>query len=88
MVEKFGIIPEDTRSQAAAVQIAALRKMSTAERAEMTFQLSNNLREITEAGIRQRHPDYNREQVTAAVLKMVLDKDTFRKIFPHSRISV
>ena len=76
----------DTDRKSALRQIDTLRRPGIRGRAEMTFQLSNNLRSIVEAGIRQRHPDYSQEEVTRAVLSLVLDRDLFLQVFPNSEI--
>ena len=80
------LLPRDTSRDCAARQLAALKKMDISERAEMTFQLSDNLRSIVVSGIRHRHQDYNQEQVTKALLRLTLDKDLFDKVFPGCEI--
>lgn len=77
----------DTSKDSAERHIQALQRMGLAGRAEMTFQLSDNLRAITEAGIRYRHPDYTDQQVVQAVLSLVLDKKLFEQVFPGCEIS-
>ena len=81
------MLPRDTHDNSAIRQFEVLRKMDTNARAEMTFQLSDNLRSIIEAGIHQRHPDYNPEQIKQAALSLVVDKDTLSKAFPGHEVS-
>jgi hypothetical protein len=81
------MLPHDTQPESAARQFDALKKMDINARAEMTFQLSDNLRSIVEAGIRQRHPDYSPEQITQAVLSLVMDKDIVRQAFGGREVS-
>ena len=57
-------------------------------RARLTFQLCDNLRETTKAGIRHRHPDYTDRQVTQAYLRLILDKELFQQVFPGCEIAV
>ena len=76
----------DTSPEAMAVQVAALQKMGLEGRAEMVFELSDNLRELVEAGIRRRHPDYTPQQVVQSVLRLTLDKELFEQIFPGCRV--
>jgi hypothetical protein len=78
----------DTSKDSALKQTEVLRNMGLSGRAEMTFQLCDNLRQITKAGIRHRHPDYTEQQVTRAYLSLILNKDLFRQIFPSTEISV
>ena len=80
------LLPRDTSPHCAARQLAALKRMDISERAEMTFQLSDNLRSTLESGIRHRHPDYNPEQVTKALLRLTLDRDLFDKVFPGCEV--
>ena len=80
------LLPLDTSRDCVVRQFAVLTKMTISERAEMTFQLSDNLRSTIVSGIRHRHPDYNQEQVTKALLRLTLDSDLFEKVFPGCEI--
>ena len=82
------IKPTDTTIEAARVQFDILRKLDASERANMTFQLSNNLRSITEAGVRSRHPDYDDERVKLAVMRLNLGDDLFGKAFGDVEVEV
>lgn len=77
----------DTLSEAARVQLEILRKMDISERAEMTFELSDNLRLIVEEGIRHRHPDYTDDEVTQAVLSLTVDKEILKEAFGGREVS-
>lgn len=70
------------------MQLAVIRQMGLSGRAQMTFQLCDDLRQITKAGIRHRHPDYTEQQVILAYLRLILDENRFRQIFPGNEISV
>ena len=74
-------IPSDTTADSFARHIEALRKMDISARAQMTFELSDNLRSIVESGIRQRHPDYSAEEVQRAALGLTIDKALFNEAF-------
>ena len=76
----------DTSKEAAFKQFEILRSMGIEGRAAMTFQLSENLHQITKAGIRYRHPNYTEQQITQAYLKLILDKELFGKVFPDCEI--
>ena len=77
----------DTSREAAAKQLEVLRNLGPAGRLKLTMDLCDNLRNITKAGIRHRHPDYTEQQVTQAYLKLILDKTLFEEIFPGCEIS-
>ena len=80
------LLPHDTKNDAFIKQIEVLRKMGISGRAQMTFELSDNLRSTVESGIRQRHPNYNEEQVKLAVFRLVLDKTLFDEAFPGCEV--
>ena len=81
------MLPHDTQSESAVRQFDALKKMDISARAEMTFQLSDNLRSIVETGIRHRHPNYTHDQVIQAVLSLVMDKDIVSQAFGGREVS-
>jgi hypothetical protein len=73
-------IPRDTSIEAIRVQHRALRKLGLAGRAEMTFQLGDNLRSISESGVRLHHPGYNEDQVRAATAQRTLGRELSRVV--------
>lgn len=75
-------IPADTTPDAARKQFEILRKLDTATRAEMMFQLSDNLRSIVEAGTRLRHPEYDEQKVQREVLRLMVGEALFRQVYP------
>ena len=75
------IIAGDTSLEAARVQYDILRKMDISDRAEMTFQLCDNMRAFVEAGVRDRHPDYDDDKVRLAVMRLTLGERLFREAF-------
>jgi len=80
------LISNDTSLEAARVQYGILRKLDTAARAEMTFELCDNMRKFVEAGVRDRHPDYDEEQVRQAVMRLTLGERLFREAFGDNGI--
>ena len=76
----------DTSQAAETKQIETLRRIGLPGRAELTFQLCDNLHQITKAGIRHRHPDYTEQQVTQAYLRLILEPDLFQRVFPNCEI--
>ena len=77
----MNLIPADTTIEAARKQFEILERLGVAGRAEMTFELSDNLRQITESGVRLRHPEYNDNQVRRDVLCIVLGEELYHKAF-------
>ena len=84
----MGIVPADTTIDAAIKQFEVLRRLDTKARAEMTFELSNNLRSIVEAGVILRHPDFDKQQVGQEVLRLMIGETLFRQIYPDTRIKL
>ncbi len=74
-------IPYDTSLRSANVQDDVLRKMDIRQRAEMTFELSDNVRRLAEAGVRSRHPEYDDKMVGIAVTKLMIGDSLFKEVF-------
>ena len=74
-------IPYDTSLHSANVQDDVLRKMDIRQRAEMTFELSDNVRRLAEAGVRSRHPEYDDKMVGMAVTKLMIGDSMFKEVF-------
>ena len=77
----MNLIPSDTTIDAARKQFEILERLGIEGRAEMTFELSDNLRQITESGVRSRHPEYNDREVRREVLRITLGDELYRKAF-------
>jgi len=80
------IISADTTLEAARVQYDILRKMDISDRAEITFRLCDNMRAFVEAGIRDRHPDYDDNKVRLALMRLTLGERLFREAFGNVEI--
>jgi hypothetical protein len=86
MVYYQAMLPHDTQKDPALKQYDILRKMTLSQRAEMTFQLNDNLRDIVRAGILQRHPEYTPDQVTQAALNLIMDNELVSKAFGGRKV--
>ncbi len=82
------VISADTARDAEIEQLKILGKLDIHARAEMTFHLSDNLRKITEAGIRYRHPDYSRQTIHLALMRLTLGDNLFNQVFPNTKVEV
>ena len=80
-------IASDTVQDSAVKQFNVLQKMDVKTRAAMTFELSDNLRSIVEAGIHQRHPNYCDEEIKLSALSLTVDKNLFNQAFPDCRVT-
>jgi hypothetical protein len=77
----MNLIPKDTTIDALRKQFEILERIGIEGRAEMTFQLSDNLRQIIEDGVRLRNPEYSESQVRREVLRITLGDDLYRKAY-------
>ena len=73
-------ISSDTTLDAHRKQIEILRKMSPEKRALISFELSDNVRQIAIAGIRKMHPEFNETQITRELLRRLVGDELLQKI--------
>jgi hypothetical protein len=81
-------VPADTSLDAARVQYEIFRRMPASRRLELAMDMSAALREVTAAGVRQRHPDYDERQVRLAVVRLTIGDILFQKAFPGAVVDV
>jgi hypothetical protein len=74
--------PADTTPEAHAVQIAIYRRLGPEGRMELADRLSMDVRALSRAGIRARHPEYSPDQVEQALRRLLLGDELFRKVWP------
>lgn len=74
------MIPSDTTVEAAKRQLEIMRELGPQKRIEMAFDMSNSLRDIVEAGVKLRHPDYNEQKTKQEVLRLMLGGDLYKHI--------
>jgi hypothetical protein len=75
-------IPRDTTPEAFWIQCEALRNLGVAGRLRLAFDLTQQVWNTVEAGIRRRHPEWSDDQVRMMVVRMRLGEDLFRIGFP------
>jgi hypothetical protein len=74
----------DTDPAAADVQRAIWRRLGGAGRVELALRMSDDAREITRAGIRARHSDYDEAQVEFALRRLILGDELFCAAWPDA----
>lgn len=74
--------PHDTSQDAYEIQLRGYRQMSPARKSELVAELSETVRELARAGIRQRHPDYADADVDRALVALLYGADVARHVFP------
>jgi hypothetical protein len=81
----MNLIPKDTTIDALRKQFEILERIGIEGRAEMTSQLSDNLRQIIEDGVRLRHPEYNEFQIRQEVIRITLGDELYNKVVKQNR---
>jgi hypothetical protein len=76
------MIPMDTTPGAHEIQLEILRSHTGAQRLRMALQLSEDVRGISRAGIRSRHPEYSEQELTWALNRLMLGDVLFQKAWP------
>lgn len=64
----MNFIPADTTIDAVRKEFEVIRNMTGEQRLQMVFELSNNVRKVSKAGVRSRHPNYDEQKVKLAVI--------------------
>jgi hypothetical protein len=62
----------DTSMAAVARQREAFRRMTPEQRVAVAAEMSDEIRGVTEAGIRHRHPAYSEDDIRAALAVILL----------------
>ena len=75
-------IPADTTIEAVRKQFEILRRLGPEVRLKMAFELSDNLRSIVEAGVRERNPSYDEQKTKQEVLRLMIGEALFKQIYP------
>lgn len=81
-------IPADTSRDAFRAEVEALRRMGIEGRARLTFDLIEQRQTTTEAGVRDRHPEYTPEQVRIARNRIWWGDALFRLVYPGVDIAI
>jgi mRNA-degrading endonuclease toxin of MazEF toxin-antitoxin module len=72
--------PRDTSEAAFERQLDALRAMSPGERLAIGAAMSDEIRVLAEAGIRDRHPTDTDAQIADALARILLGPELARKV--------
>ncbi len=77
--------PLDTSPEAERVQIEIFQKMTPERRLRAASELGQVVRKLLVSGVRQRHPNYDDEQVRLAVIRLILPENLFLAAYPHAK---
>ena len=76
---------KDTSREAEAIQLDICRRMGPVERLQRALDLSQTCRALMREGVRQRHPEYDEQQVQLAVIRLTLPEKLFVAAYPKAR---
>lgn len=74
----------DTSPETFAQQLAVYRRMAPAARVALAMDMTEEVRRVTAAGIRTRHPEYDDATVLAALRRVVLGDELFQAAWPQA----
>ncbi len=72
----------DTTPEADAVQLGIYRRMTPGARLRAGLELTEISRRLVIAGIRQRHPEYDENQVRLAMIRLWIGPELFCEAYP------
>jgi hypothetical protein len=82
----IGYVPRvharDTSPDAATVQAAAYRRMTSDQRTRAAAKMSEMARSITLENIRSRHPEYGEHEARMALYRILVGDDLFCRAWP------
>jgi hypothetical protein len=78
--------PHDTSPEAHDAQLELYRRMDGATRTAIAFRLTDWARRVAEAGIRERHPQYDDARVRRALLRLRLGDEAARAVWPGEEL--
>ncbi|MEJ2702146.1 MAG: hypothetical protein P8Z79_06850 [Sedimentisphaerales bacterium] len=78
-------IPMDTTLEVARKEFEILRKLGPEVRAMMAIEMSDNLRDIVEAGVRDRHPDFDQKKIDLEVLRLMIGDELYKQMLKDTR---
>jgi hypothetical protein len=73
----------DTTAEADTVQLEIYRRMTPEARLRAGLELTEISRRLLITGIRQRHPEYDANQVRLAAIRVWLGPGLFREAYPR-----
>lgn len=74
----------DTSREARELQDAIWQRLGPFGRVALAIRMSEDLREVTRAGIRQRHPGYSEREVELALRRLMWGDALFASVYPDT----
>jgi uncharacterized circularly permuted ATP-grasp superfamily protein len=55
-------------------------------RSQLAMKLSAMVRQLSEEGVRSRHPEYSERQVKLAAIKLAIGRELFARVYPGEKV--
>ncbi len=75
----------DTTSRAEEIHIEIFRRMKPEMRLQAAIDLAQTSRKLLEQGVYIRHPDYGKNQIRLAAIRLMLGEDVFLSAYPEAK---
>ena len=76
--------PLDTSPEAYKIQLDIFRAMTPEQRLQRGSELTQFCKGLLADGVKQRHPEYNEEEIRLAVIRIELGEKLFLQAYPHA----
>lgn len=77
----MGSLFEDTTPEAEEVLVRLLRQMPVSQKIEMVCELNGTVRRLAIAGLRERHPDADEEEIRRRLADLLLGKELAAEVY-------
>jgi hypothetical protein len=78
--------PRDTSREAYERQLEGYRHMASERKGELVAELSETVRELSRAGIRARHPEYDEDDVKRALALLLYGRKIAQRLWPGAEL--
>jgi len=78
------LLNADTAPEVQHIQVDLWRKMSSLEKAQVVKQVSRSVRELSLAGIRQRHPSASARECLLRYAQITLGRELAGRAYPEA----
>lgn len=76
---------KDTCPEIEKKQIEILKKLSPERKIQIVFELIEVELNLIKEGISKRHPEYGKEEINLALIKVLIGENIFKKIYQAER---
>ena len=73
--------PRDTSPEAWKIYLDLQRKLTPAQRMQQVFELSEAMRQLQMAGLRQQYPDADEREIFLRAARANLGRELFQKVY-------